>query len=128
MTASGPFAMGPALAGNDSRRAAPRVNAPVVPSGDAANAHGASLTGTAAPAIKRQNDLKGKQAEVQRDDDEYSDPDEGVEIIDLQDVKGMDYMAPESLRPEFKRVKKEEAHDGAFRCNLIRSLAYRLVL
>jgi DNA-directed RNA polymerase III subunit RPC4 len=110
MTASGPFAMGPALF-NSSGRAAPRANAVMPPSG-AAGSHGASLSGSAAPTIKRENDLKGKQAEVQREEDDYSDPDEGVEIIDLHDVRQMDWMAPESLKREQKRVKKEDPNSS----------------
>ena len=123
MTASGPFAMGPTLAGSSARRTAPRANfTPVVPQGPgAAQRLGAGLSQTAAPAlgVKREpNDLgslaKGKGKGKTSDEDEgevYSDPDEGVEILDMENVRMMDWMAPESLKKEkqtAKKVKKEE--------------------
>ncbi|KAG6861340.1 hypothetical protein C0995_001319 [Termitomyces sp. Mi166 len=109
MTASGPFAMGPALAGHTAtRRAMPRSNfTPVLTSGSAPSL-GSSLVRGAAPTLKRE----GKARNVKEEDDAevYSDPDEGVEIIDMEDVRNMDWMAPESLRKENqqKKVKKEE--------------------
>ncbi|KAF7794473.1 hypothetical protein EIP86_005607 [Pleurotus ostreatoroseus] len=123
MTASGPFAMGPTLAGSSARRTAPRANfTPVVPQGPgAAQRLGAGLSQTAAPAlgVKREpNDLgslaKGKGKGKTSDEDEgevYSDPDEGVEILDMENVRMMDWMAPETLKKEkqtAKKVKKEE--------------------
>ena len=51
---------------------------------------------------------------VEEDEAEaYSDPDEGVEIVDMENVRTMDWMAPESLRKEKnpskkKKVKAEE--------------------
>ena len=48
------------------------------------------------------------------DDEEaevYSDPEDGVEIVDIQEIKRMDWMAPETLNKESirkgKRVKQE---------------------
>ncbi|KAI0792122.1 RNA polymerase III RPC4-domain-containing protein [Abortiporus biennis] len=120
MTASGPFAMGPALAGSSARRTAPKSNfAPIVPQGPSGSARlGAGLTQTTAPTlggVKRENDLTNLK-KVDKDEDEgevYSDPDEGVEIIDMENVRTMDWMAPESLRREKegtkkKKLKKEE--------------------
>ncbi|KAJ7432648.1 hypothetical protein B0H11DRAFT_2209380, partial [Mycena galericulata] len=95
MTASGPFAMGPAMSGNNARR----------------------LTRLSAATIKKENDLKGKEKDKPSVEDEevYSEPDEGVEIIDMEDVRQMDWMAPESLRKERrhtkKKVKKEEPNE-----------------
>lgn len=122
MTASGPFAMGPALAGTSARRTAPRSNfTPIVPQGPGgASRLGAGLTQTEAPTIgvKREPGVpgtKGKEGKVEEDDAEaYSDPDEGVEIVDMENVRTMDWMAPESLRkekkpPKKKKVKAEEA-------------------
>lgn len=122
MTASGPFALGPALAGQAGvRRAAPRANfTPVMPGGVGRSAIGAGLTNTTAPSIglKREpndlNVLKKEGLEVDDEGEVYSDPDEGVEIIDMENVRGMDWMAPESLRKERekgkgrKKAKKEE--------------------
>jgi len=36
----------------------------------------------------------------------YSDPDEGVVIVDMENVRTMDWMAPESLRRERERSRK----------------------
>lgn len=114
MTASGPFAMGPALVGNNSRRSTPRSSfTPTVAPG-ASVSIGASLSQTAPPSLKKDStdSAKGKGKSVKVDDDEevYSDPDEGVEIVDMENVRYMDFMAPESLRKEqrLKKVKKEE--------------------
>ncbi|RDB20935.1 DNA-directed RNA polymerase III subunit rpc4 [Hypsizygus marmoreus] len=116
MTASGPFAMGPALAGNNARRAVPRSNFAPIPIPGAGTALGSSLVRGAAPSLKREGDLKGKGvvAKVQEDEEVYSDPDEGVEIVDMEDVRQMDWMAPESLRKEKrqKKAKKEEATEA----------------
>ncbi|KAF5336184.1 hypothetical protein D9611_006268 [Ephemerocybe angulata] len=116
MTASGPFAMGPAMAGSTgSRRSTPRSNfAPsVAPSLSGSSSLGTGLSHTAPPSLKKDLDLKGKGREVKQEDEEevYSDADEGVEIIDMENVRSMDWMAPESLRkerPPAKKVKKEK--------------------
>jgi len=123
MIASGPFAMGPALAGTSARRTAPRANfTPIVPQGPAGSSSlGAGLTGSKPPTlggVKKESDDRtagGKSKDVKQDaeDEEvYSDPDEGVEIVDMDKVKNMDWMAPESLKKERdsvkKRLKKEE--------------------
>ncbi len=116
MTASGPFAMGPALGGTSARRTAPRSNfAPIVPQGPGGAARlGAGLTQTTAPTLKREpQDGAGVPP---GDDEVYSDPDEGVEIVDMENVRQMDWMAPESLRKEKetgkKKVKREEKEDA----------------
>lgn len=120
MTASGPFAMGPAMAGSAaSRRSTPRSNfAPsIAPSTSSTSSLGAGLSQTAPPSLKKDVDLKGKGKEVAKQDEDeevYSDPDEGVEIVDMERVREMDWMAPESLRKEKaakKKVKKEQAND-----------------
>ena len=115
MTASGPFAMGPTMAGNAaSRRSTPRSNfAPSIASSTSGSSTlGAGLSQTAPPILRKDStDPKGKGKEVKVEDEDvevYSDPDEGVEIIDIDQVRGMDYMAPESLRRERKRIKKEK--------------------
>ena len=117
MTASGPFAMGPAMAGNaGSRRSTPRSNfAPSIAPSTSGSSLGAGLSHSAPPTLRKDNDLKGKGKEVKQEDDDeevYSDDqDEGVEIIDINNVRTMDWMAPESLQKEkkpTKKVKKEK--------------------
>ncbi|KAH9924784.1 RNA polymerase III RPC4-domain-containing protein [Fomitopsis serialis] len=107
MTASGPFAMGPALAGTSARRTAPRSNfAPAIP--QTPGALGAGLTQTTAPALKRE---KARDALGKAEDEEeaYSDPDEGVEIVDMERIRDMDWMAPESLAREREVKKRSKA-------------------
>ncbi|KAJ7634160.1 RNA polymerase III RPC4-domain-containing protein [Mycena polygramma] len=90
MTASGPFAMGPAMSGNNARRSVPRSNF-AIPN----------------PSVDRSSLGAG----LSQEEEVYSEPDEGVEIVDMEDVRQMDWMAPESLRKErrhAKKVKKEE--------------------
>ncbi|KAJ2919503.1 hypothetical protein MD484_g932, partial [Candolleomyces efflorescens] len=112
--------MGPAMAGSAaSRRSTPRSNfAPsIAPSTSSSSSLGTGLSQTAPPSLKKDVDLKGKGKEVSRQDEDeevYSDPDEGVEIVDMERVREMDWMAPESLRKEKaakKRVKKEQDPD-----------------
>nr|GAT42976.1 predicted protein [Mycena chlorophos] len=119
MTASGPFAMGPAMAGNTARRSIPRSNfSGPVPTVDRASL-GAGLTRIGPPPVKKDLDSKSKGSTKQEpdpDEEVYSEPDEGVEIVDMEDVRQMDWMAPESLRRERrsvnkKKVKKEEPTD-----------------
>ncbi|KAI1796644.1 RNA polymerase III RPC4-domain-containing protein [Ganoderma leucocontextum] len=117
MTASGPFAMGPALAGPSARRAAPRSNfAPVGPPGATGSAKlGAGLTQTTAPSLKKENERERDaetgatrmKKEEEEEEEAYSDPDEGVEIVDMENVRQMDWMAPESLRKEREAGKKK---------------------
>ncbi|KAI0741928.1 RNA polymerase III RPC4-domain-containing protein [Daedaleopsis nitida] len=110
MTASGPFAMGPALAGMSGRRTAPRSNfAPIMPQpagGGGAAKLGAGLTQTTAPSLKRDKE-RDKDAREKEEMEEYSDPDDGVEIVDMENVRQMDWMAPESLRREREAGKKK---------------------
>ncbi|KAF7370758.1 hypothetical protein MSAN_00709200 [Mycena sanguinolenta] len=105
MTASGPFAMGPTMAGNNARRSVPRSNFTIPTPTVDRSALGAGLT------------RKEKDKPSEEDEEIYSEPDEGVEIIDMEDVRQMDWMAPESLRKERrsakKKVKKEEPIDAA---------------
>lgn len=117
MTASGPFAMGPALAGQSGRRSIPRSNfTPIVPSGSGSSSHGAGLSGTRAPTLKK--DKEEVSAKI-NEQDEYSDPDEGVEIVDMENIRQMDWAAPESLnrdrnegRKKAIRIKKEVSAEG----------------
>lgn len=106
--------MGPAMAGAAGRRAAPRSNfTPVMPQGPGgASRLGAGLTQTTAPTLgvkkEGQDVALGKQKKVEEDEAEvYSDPDEGVEIIDMENVRTMDWMAPEALRKQKETKKKK---------------------
>ncbi|KZT43118.1 hypothetical protein SISSUDRAFT_997846 [Sistotremastrum suecicum HHB10207 ss-3] len=110
MTASGPFAMGPALpsAGGRGRSDGTQM-VPITPG--ASRALGANLTETTAPALKREKDKRaisvGSNTPDVEDVEVYSDPDEGVEIVDMSDVKKMDWMAPESLKDEKGKKKNK---------------------
>jgi DNA-directed RNA polymerase III subunit RPC4 len=117
MTASGPFAMGPSQVGSSTRFGGPRVTAtPTMPRGPAdAAALGANLSKTAAPTLKKER--AERRVHVDEDAEVYSDPDEGVEIVDMRDVQAMDWMAPESLKwesrgEETKRVAKIKEVEG----------------
>lgn len=131
MTASGPFAMGPALAGQSGRRSIPRSNfTPIAtPGSTGSSSLGAGLSGTRAPTLSKE---KGKEDAVSTrldDEDEYSDPDEGVEIVDMENVRQMDWAAPESLhrdrnedrKKKATRFKKEVSAQGIPNYFLIRS-------
>ncbi|KAH7094028.1 hypothetical protein BKA62DRAFT_52250 [Auriculariales sp. MPI-PUGE-AT-0066] len=103
MMASGPFAMGPAPAAGRSR-------GPTVRAGPSLAATAQSALVPQLPAIPT---IKHERRLDQEDEDEeaYSDPDPGVEIVDLADVRRMDYNAPETIRKESKirpRIKFED--------------------
>ena len=55
---------------------------------------------------------EGKGGEKDKKEEEegevYSDPDEGVEIVDMDNVRTMDWMAPESLKRERSAHKKKK--------------------
>ncbi|KAJ3998064.1 RNA polymerase III RPC4-domain-containing protein [Lentinula boryana] len=104
MVASGPFALGPAMAGTSSSRRFAQAATPIAtPSRTEASSLGAGLSQAAAPKIKQESKKE------EQDEEAYSDPDEGVEIIDMENVRQMDWMAPDSLRKEKeKRLKKED--------------------
>lgn len=105
--------MGPAMAGNNARRSVPRSNFAVPTPSRGPSSLGSGLRPTGDPTFKSEDGGKGKgKATEEKDEEEYSDPDEGVEIVDMENVRQMDYMAPESLKKErhhSKKVKKEEA-------------------
>lgn len=116
MTASGPFAMGPALAGASAPRRGPQhTHTPITPLGPGhASALGAGLTKSAGPMLKRERKVESalKGAKSKEENAEvYSDPEDGIEIIDMENVRSMDWMAPESLKKERegdKRRRKAE--------------------
>jgi len=94
MTASGPFALGPTLAGSSIRRSAPRSNfAPTAP-----------VLAPTAPVSRTSTSFGIVKAE---DGEYYSDPDEGVEIVDMENVHQLDWMAPDSIKKE-RQISHEE--------------------
>lgn len=62
--------------------------------------------------------MKKEQSDVKIsdlvDDALYSDPEDGVEIVDMDDVKRMDWMAPESLKKE-RRSEGRNRHTSVRR-------------
>ena len=106
------------MAGTSAKRVQPRSNfAPPVPFKGPSTTEG-GLTKTVAPSLKKEpaDDVIPKD---ESDIEAYSDPDEGVEIVDINDVKRLDWMAPESLSKEKPKsakkgrsiVKKESRSD-----------------
>jgi DNA-directed RNA polymerase III subunit RPC4 len=115
MKASGPFAMGPSLAGT-GRRPAPRSNfTPIMTSGSSKGGTlGSGLTQTTAPTLGvKKEPTSGEGIKAESDEEAYSEPDEGVEIVDINDVRKMDWMAPETLKreSEYKRKAKPKKKD-----------------
>lgn len=115
MKASGPFAMGPSFVGA-GRRPAPRSNfTPIMPSGPSkSGALGSGLTQTTAPTLGVKKDPKSEgDVKAESDEEVYSEPDEGVEIVDMNDIRKMDWMAPETLKreSEYKRKVKPKKRD-----------------
>jgi hypothetical protein len=70
-------------------------------------------TRTTTPSLKKMDvDLASRKAD--QDEELYSEPDDGVEIIDLRNVQELDWMAPETLRKELrkKHIVKAEQIEG----------------
>lgn len=108
MKASGPFAMGPSFTGS-GRRSAPRSNfTPIMLSGSSkGGALGTGLTQTTAPTLGVKKDLISEgDMKVESDEEVYSEPDEGVEIVDMNDIRKMDWMAPETLKRESESKRR----------------------
>ncbi|KAF9778434.1 RNA polymerase III RPC4-domain-containing protein [Thelephora terrestris] len=108
MKASGPFAMGPSLVGSGRRPTARSNFTPIMPSGPSkGGALGSGLTKTTAPTLGIKKEPKsGEGVKVESDEEVYSEPDEGVEIVDINDVRKMDWMAPETLKRDPEQRKK----------------------
>jgi DNA-directed RNA polymerase III subunit RPC4 len=88
-----------------------------MPMGPGSASLGDGLSHSGAPILSRERE-KGKKGLVKEDEEDievYSDPDEGVQIVDMDAIKTMDWMAPESLRRDrdegknSKKKKKAEA-------------------
>ena len=107
MTASGPFSMGPALSGNVSRRPMPQSNF----AASGSTTRSIVTNTTALSSNKIEGGLKSQPLTSTEDEEFYSEPDEGIEIVDLQKVRELDWMAPETLRRERKKAKHEKKED-----------------
>lgn len=124
MTASGPFAMGPsAMSGPSSSKSALRSgNAITAPSGS--NQLASELTNTGAPKLHTHK-AKVKVEEEDAYQEIYSEPEEeGVEIVDMNQVKAMDWSAPDVLnrgtnRTKVKIEKKHEKLNGSEESHLV---------
>lgn len=109
MTASGPFAMGPSQSGS-SRQVIPQSNfISTTKIGAATSGPSSNLLQTL--PLSLQKEFSPGKVKVE-DEEEYSDPDEGVEIVDMDLVRQMDWMAPEVLQKERqntqRKINKEE--------------------
>jgi len=95
--------MGPSLAGA-SRIPIPRST---MPSGPSKDAPGLGRTQTTAATVGVKKEPKSEEGiKAEGDEEVYSEPDEGVEIVDMHDVRKMDWMAPETLKRESEYKKK----------------------
>jgi hypothetical protein len=110
----------------------PRSNfTPIVPSGSGSSSHVAGLSGIRVPTLKNNKEKEDGVSAKINEQDEYSDPDEGVEIVDMENIRQMDWAAPESLRRDRNegrkkkafRIKKEVSAEG-----IINSFPLRLEL
>lgn len=111
MTASGPFAMGPSQAGSSTDRLSTFA---AVDSVDPSRLN-PGLSQTGPPSLGKES-KRGKEKETKVEDDEvYSDPDDGVEILDMDQVQKIDWMAPDVLRKERRsgetKIKQENLDD-----------------
>jgi DNA-directed RNA polymerase III subunit RPC4 len=66
------------------------------------------MSGTRAPSLKKEKEREIAPSKL-NDYDEYSDPDEGVEIVDMENVRQMDWAAPESLHRDMNEGRRERA-------------------
>ncbi|KAF8636389.1 hypothetical protein AX17_003571 [Amanita inopinata Kibby_2008] len=112
MTASGPFAMGPAM--NNTKHSSSRINfAPPASQASSSTTSRVTVDHTTVSSFKKEESSISNPVKQGKDEDDevYSEPDEGVEIIDIQRVRELDWMAPETLRKAPKpleQVKKED--------------------
>ena len=112
MMATGPLALGPTTSGSTAtKRSAPRSNFSAslssvtgVPSSSAV---GTGLMRSTGSTLKREpSDSAQKLVEIEAET--YSDADDGVEIVDISEIRKMDWMAPESLRKERVHEKRKK--------------------
>jgi len=128
MTASGPFALGP-TAMSRTQPTHPAVPAP-------------RASGSATKVDKgkaKEVEVKREREKEERGEDEkevYSDPEEGVEIVDMGDVKHLDWMAPDSLprnqtarkRQKEGETKREGSHQAGILFCFPRRILYLMTI
>ncbi len=104
LTASGPFAMGPSQPGSSGRRSVSQST--TIDVAGATSSVGSNLSQIVPPPLRKE--ASGKAGKIKIEDEEvYSDPDEGVEIVDMDLVRQMDWMAPEVLQKERQNIQKK---------------------
>lgn len=109
-TASGPFALGPSEQRGSVRSAPVRFSASGTPA--SLGTFGSLGAGSHLPRSHLGTVGVGFKEE---DKEEYSDSDEpGLKRVDVSDVKGLDWMAPDTLRKvsEVKRTKGKASSIG----------------
>jgi DNA-directed RNA polymerase III subunit RPC4 len=108
MTASGPFAMGPSAAAPISRNALRSgSNTSAIHASTSSSKLGSDLTQTAPPTLKsEEKNQRTPSLKPEVTVEEYSDPEDGVQIIDMEQVTGMDWMAPDVVKREPQTTKK----------------------
>jgi DNA-directed RNA polymerase III subunit RPC4 len=126
MTASGPFAMGPsAMSGSSSSRSALRASTANTPSAGPSTSKATSEIINTTPK-SHLSKSKSKDEENEFYQEEYSDPEDGVEIIDMSLIKDMDWSAPDVLKRNLKsrsKLKKEVKESKMKEGKVIHSLA-----
>lgn len=111
MTASGPFALGPAQSAAAGRRIPQRVGLGGHPGGSGINiGQGSSALTHVRPQRTTLGGVGGGLKE--EEPDQYSDPDEPWGIVDMADVKTLDWMAPETLKKVKDERTKKDKKDG----------------
>jgi DNA-directed RNA polymerase III subunit RPC4 len=98
MTASGPFAMGPsAMSGSlPSRNVLHTSTATAASTGPSTSKIASELSNTTPPKLHASKYLTNEGEEVYHE--AYSDPEDGVEIIDMNLIKDIDWSAPDVLK------------------------------
>ena len=77
---------------------------------------GLGLTQTTAPTLEVKMEPKPEEGlKAESDEEIYSEPDEGVEIVDMNDIRKIDRMAPDTLKRESEYKKKVKSKKRAER-------------
>lgn len=122
MSASGPFAMGPSQAGRSTTRPVPPSTLASVDSVNPSRLD-IGLSQVIPPSLVKE----GKRGQIKVSDEEvYSDPDDGVEIVDMDQVKKIDWMAPDILRKERRTssAKMKQEDTGNIRMSLFSNVCH----
>jgi DNA-directed RNA polymerase III subunit RPC4 len=92
----------------------------------------AGLSQTGPPSLGKDG-KRGKEKQIKVEDEEvYSDPDEGVEIVDMDQVQKTDWLAPDILRRERRtndtKIKQEKLDDAGMSSRSYMLVTYRTYL